>query len=83
MPGLETTIWLMRGCGLRISEALAVRDDCLRGDVLRIFEQIALDGRGTVPLKRRKPGESRETPVPGYVRDAIDNHVRDHGTRWL
>jgi integrase len=79
--GLPTTIWLMRGCGLRISEALAVRDTCLSGDVLRISEQVMPDGRGTAPLKRRKPGESREVPVPGYVQEAIADHVREHGTR--
>ena len=39
------------------------------------------DGTGTIPLKHRKPGESREIPVPSYVRDAIAEHVRDHGTR--
>jgi integrase len=79
--GLPLTIWLMRGCGLRISEALAVRDTCLRDDVLRISEQVAPDGRGTVPLKHRKPGEYRQIPCPGYVQEAIASHVDGYGTR--
>jgi hypothetical protein len=79
--GLPTTIWLMRGCGLRISEALAVRDASLNGDVLRISEQVAPDGRSTVPLKHRRAGESREVPAPGYVQQAIADHVREYGTR--
>jgi integrase len=66
-------VWLMRGCGLRISEALAVQRSCFRenGTVLRVFEQAAGDGRGTLPLKHRKPGESRDIPVPSYVWDKI------------
>jgi integrase len=79
--GLPLTIWLMRGCGLRISEALAVHESCLRDGVLRITEQVAPDGRSTVPLKHRKPGEHREIPAPGYVREAIARHVGEYGTR--
>lgn len=66
--GLPTTIWLMRGCGLRISEALAVHESCLMADVLRISEQVAPDGRSTVPLKHRKAGEYREMPARGTFR---------------
>jgi integrase len=79
--GLPLTIWLMRGCGVRISEALAVRETSLSGDVLRISEQIAPDGRTTVPLKHRKAGEYREIPAPRYVREAIASHVDEYGTR--
>jgi integrase len=79
--GLPLSIRLMRGCGLRVSEALAVRDTCLSGDVLRISEQIAPDGRSTVPLKHRKAGEYREIPAPGYVREAIAGHVDEYGIR--
>jgi hypothetical protein len=48
------TIWLMRGCGLRIEEALAVQKSCFRdgGTVLRVFEQASRDGRKTRPLMR-------------------------------
>ncbi len=63
------TIWLMRGCGLRIEEALAVRKSCFRdgGTVLRVFEQASRDGTKTRPLKHRKAGEYRDIPVPAYL----------------
>jgi integrase len=63
------TIWLMRGSGLRIEEALAVQKSCFRdgGTVLRIFEQASRYGIGTRPLKHRKAGEYRDTPVPAYL----------------
>jgi integrase len=80
-PDLRLTIWLMRGCGLRVSEALAVRKDCFREGTLRIFEQVQPDGRGTVALKHRRPGESREMPAPGYLLEAVDRHIGEHGTR--
>jgi integrase len=80
-PDVQLTIWLMRGCGLRVSEALAVRKDCFREGTLRIFEQVQPDGRGTAPLKHRRPGESREMPAPTYLLEAVDRHVDEHGTR--
>lgn len=69
LNGLGLTIWLMRGCGLRIAEALAVQKSCFRdaGKTLRIFEQVAPDGKGTAPLKHRKAGEYRGIPVPAYL----------------
>jgi integrase len=59
----------MRGCGLRIEEALAVQKSCFRdgGAVLRVFEQASRDGRKTRPLKHRKAGEFRDIPVPSYL----------------
>ncbi len=80
-PDLQLTIWLMRGCGLRVSEALAIREDCFREGALRIFEQVQPDGRGTVALKHRRPGESREMPAPTYLLEAVDRHVSEHGMR--
>ena len=67
------SIWLMRGCGLRIEEALAVQKSCFRdgGTVLRVFEQSAKDGRTVMPLKHRKAGEYRDIPVPSYVWDKV------------
>jgi integrase len=67
------TIWLMRGCGLRIEEALAVQKSCFRdgGTVLRVFEQASRDGRKTRPLKHRKAGEYRDTPVPAYLWEMV------------
>lgn len=67
-------IWLMRGCGLRISEALAVhREDFSKdGSTLRLIGQPSLSGRTKrIPLKHRKPGEYRDIPVPGYLWDLV------------
>jgi integrase len=63
------TVWLMRGCGLRIEESLAVQKSCFRdgGTVLRVFEQASRDGTKTRPLKHRKAGEYRDIPVPAYL----------------
>jgi len=75
------TIWLMRGCGLRIEEALAVQKSCFRdgGTVLRVFEQSSRDGKKTMPLKHRKTGEYRDVPVPAYlwamVKDLPDGYL--------
>ena len=67
------TIWLMRGCGLRIEEALAVQKSCFRdgGKVLRVSEQAHRYGTGTRPLKHRKQGEYRDIPVPAYLWDLV------------
>jgi integrase len=69
------TIWLMRGCGLRIEETLAVQKSCFRdgGTVLRVFEQASRDGRKTRPLKHRKAGEYRDIPVPAYLWEMVRN----------
>jgi integrase len=70
---LPLAVWLMRGCGLRISEAMAVRKSCFRdgGKTLRVFEQALTDGSGTAPLKGRKKGEYRDIPVPAYLREKV------------
>jgi integrase len=75
------TVWLMRGCGLRIEEALAVQKSCFRdgGTVLRVYEQASRDGTKTRPLKHRKAGEYRDVPVPAYlwamVKDLPDGYL--------
>src|SRR5262249_4255154 len=48
-------VWVARGCGLRISEALAVERGDFRegGAVLRVSGQASRDGRERVPLKHR------------------------------
>lgn len=73
LNGLGLTVWLMRGCGLRISEALAVQKSCFRdgGKTLRIFEQVTPDGTGTAPLKHRRAGEYRDIPVPAYLWEMV------------
>jgi integrase len=61
-------VWLMRGCGLRIEEALAVhREDFLSPRTLRITGQASRDGRKKLPLKHRKAGEYRDVPVPAWL----------------
>ncbi len=91
LNGYGVAVWLMRGCGLRVSEALAVcrADFAQDGAVLRVSGQASTDGRRKVALKHRKPGECRDVPVPAYlwelVRDLPDGPVlpgRD-GARYL
>jgi integrase len=65
----------MRGCGLRIQEALAVQTSCFRdgGRTLRVYEQARRDGHGTMALKHRRPGQHRDIPVPGYLRAMVQD----------
>jgi integrase len=73
-------VWLMRGCGLRIGEALAVKRENVRGNTLRIEEQRL--GSGELgPLKHRRPGEYRDVPLPGYLAAMIAAHSSDIGIR--
>jgi integrase len=64
-------VWLMRGLGLRIEEALGVhREDFLPtpdGVILRLPLQATRDGKGRVALKHRKRGDHRDIPVPGWL----------------
>ena len=73
LNGYGLAVWLMRGCGLRIRESLAVhREDFRdRGRVLRVSRQASLDGTHAVPLKHRRPGQFRDVPVPAYVWDMV------------
>ncbi len=73
------TVWLMRGCGLRIGEALAVNERGIRPALLRISEQVVDKPPRLGPLKHRKPGDSRDVPLPRYVRKRIDAHIKEHG----
>ena len=80
-PDWAATVWLMRGCGLRIGEALAVNLRCRtnRGKTLRVREQVNPSAE-VRPLKFRRAGEFRDVPLPEYVSEAIDKHVATHGT---
>jgi integrase len=64
-------VWLMRGLGLRIEEALGVhREEFLRtpdGVILRLAWQAGRDGKGRVALKHRKRGDHRDIPVPAWL----------------
>ena len=74
MPAhLRLAVWLMRGCGLRLGEALAVRADAFTDGRLRITEQATPTGALT-PLKSRKAGDYRDIPVPAYVTAKLAEH---------
>jgi hypothetical protein len=66
VQGAGICVWPMRGCGLRIEEALAVckEDFKQNGTYLRVMWQASRDGREKMPLKHRRPGEFRDVPVP-------------------
>lgn len=68
---LAPIVWIMRGCGLRPGEAMAVQAESFSGGRLRVSGQRLLDGTYT-PAKRRKPGDYRDVPVPAYVERAVD-----------
>ena len=63
----------MRGCGLRIEEALAVcKEDFIEdGTVLRVAWQASGDGKKREPLKHRKAGEYRDVPVPSWLWEMV------------
>jgi integrase len=67
------TVWLMRGCGLRIGEALGVRREDFVNGTLRLSRQMLPDGT-IAPLKHRKPGDFRDIPVPSYVAQLAKGH---------
>lgn len=66
-------IWLMRGCGLRICEAMGVHKEDFRdkGKILRLTGQSSRDGRQKFPLKHRKVGEYRDVPVPTWLWEKV------------
>jgi integrase len=88
LNGHGLTIWLMRGCGLRIAEALAVKKSDFRdgGKTLRVSEQVIRSGN-TAPLKARKAGEFRDIPVPSYlwamVRDLPDGYLFNRNGKFI
>lgn len=68
LQGAGICVWLMRGCGLRIQEALGVhREDFLNPRTLRLSGQATRDGSAKVALKHRKNGEYRDVPVPAWL----------------
>jgi integrase len=87
--GWRLALWFMLGCGLRISEALAVHTRGIRegGTVLRVEEQV-LNYRKPgdpiiVPLKARKVGEFRDIPLPTWLLDKIEAHIAEFGDGYL
>jgi len=73
--GAGLCVWLMRGCGLRIEEALAVsKEEFIEGGtVLRVMWQASGNGRDREPLKHRKRGEYRDMPVPSWLWAMVKN----------
>lgn len=71
--GAGIVVWLMRGCGLRIEEALAVcKEDFIQdGTILRVMWQASRDGSKKMPLKHRKQGEYRDVPVPSWLWEMV------------
>lgn len=71
--GAGICVWLMRGCGLRIEEALAVekKDFREKGTILRVHQQATRNGKDTGPLKKRKRGEYRDIPVPSWLWEMV------------
>lgn len=76
----QLPIWLMRGCGLRIAEAMAVSKTSIGDGALRISEQVLAKPVRLGPLKHRKPGEFRDVPLPNWVGEKIETHLAEHGT---
>jgi integrase len=73
VAGAGLCVWLMRGCGLRVEEALAVaKEDFVEdGTVLRVAWQASGDGKRREPLKHRKAGEYRDVPVPSWLWEMV------------
>jgi integrase len=65
------TVYLMRGCGLRLGEALAVCQQDIHDGTLRLKRQLAPEGKDTTPLKHRSEDDFRDIPVPVYVSEAL------------
>jgi integrase len=64
-------IWIMRGTGIRLGEALAVKyEDIRKSGTLLVSEQYTAQ-RVYAPLKHRSEGQSRKVPCPAYIRDMI------------
>lgn len=78
--GLGLSILLMRWCGLRTGEALAVEVRDFRDGfkMLTIARQIDVDGR-TTTLKGKRAGITREVPVPSALAKRIAAYVADQG----
>ncbi|MFF2147706.1 tyrosine-type recombinase/integrase [Kitasatospora sp. NPDC058190] len=72
---------LMSGCGLRNGEACAVNLNCLvADDVYRVSEQVNETTRQYAPLKHRREGDYRDTPVPARVKQTIEWYADKYGT---
>jgi integrase len=64
-------VYLMRGCGLRVGEALGVCREDFQNGGLRLQRQLTPDGTATAPMKHRDKDDFRDIPAPGYVLDQL------------
>lgn len=76
LKGAGICVWLMRGCGLRIRESLAVEKEDFRVTkdkrvILRVSGQTSRDGKAKVPLKKRLEGEYRDVAVPAWLWEKV------------
>lgn len=71
MHGVGHTVYLMRGCGLRLGEALGVVRTDIANGTLRLQRQLSPDGTKQMPLKHRDEDAYRDIPVPQYVLDRL------------
>jgi integrase len=76
LKGAGVCVWLMRGCGLRIRESLAVEKEDFRVTadgrvILRVSGQTSRDGKAKIPLKKRLEGEYRDVAVPAWVWEKV------------
>ncbi|MFE7295128.1 tyrosine-type recombinase/integrase [Streptomyces sp. NPDC057579] len=85
-PQYRLTVYLQAGAGLRISETLAFTTDCVRADFLRVRRQVSSKAHRDdcktrfIPLKHRAEGEYRDVPLPAFLAQEIDAHLREWGT---
>ena len=80
---LGLSVWLMRGCGLRIAEALAVESGDFRDGYATLRVQRQLRDGQTTPLKARGAGEFRDVPVPAWLAALVKRYVMAHGAGRL
>ncbi|MEV8526368.1 site-specific integrase [Streptomyces sp. NPDC052000] len=84
-PQYRLTVYLQAGAGLRISETLAFATDCRRADFIRVRRQVSSKANRAdcrtrfVPLKHRAEGEYRDIPMPAFLDEEIDAHMKEWG----
>ncbi|MGH3409119.1 MAG: tyrosine-type recombinase/integrase [Streptosporangiaceae bacterium] len=81
LAGLGLVLLLMRWCGLRTGEALAVQASDFRDNfkVLRVSRQVDTDGHVTT-LKSKGADAWRDVPVPTWLAQLIATHVGTLGS---
>ena len=80
-PGTGLVLLLMRWCGLRTGEALAVQATDFRNGfkILRVSRQVDVDGNVTT-LKSKGADAWRDVPVPTWLAKLVSEHVAGMGS---